>query len=168
LPVYARDILHVGPVGLGFLRSAPAAGAAIVALSLARWPLERRTGATMFSAVAIFGVATIVFGFSTSFALSLGALFVLGASDMVSVFIRTSLIQFATPDAMRGRVSSVNMLFVGASNELGEFESGTTAAWFGTVPAVVVGGLGTLIVVGLWMWMFPRLRTVDRLHDAKA
>ncbi|MBN9533096.1 MAG: MFS transporter [Alphaproteobacteria bacterium] len=165
LPVYARDILHEGPVGLGILRSAPAAGAALVALLLARWPLERHSGRVMFSAVAVFGIATIVFGLSTNFMLSLVALFVLGASDMISVFIRSSLIQFATPDAMRGRVSAVNMLFIGASNELGEFESGITAAWFGTMPAVVLGGLGTLGVVGLWMWMFPPLRKVDRLHD---
>jgi MFS family permease len=165
LPVYARDILHVGPVGLGVLRSAPALGAALVAISLGRRPLETQAGAKMFGAVAIFGIATIVFGISTNFMLSLAALFVLGASDMVSVFIRSALIQFATPDAMRGRVSSVNMLFIGASNELGEFESGLTAAWFGTVPSVIVGGLGTLLVVAIWMKLFPPLRTVDRLAE---
>jgi MFS family permease len=165
LPVYARDILHVGPIGLGVLRSAPAIGAAIVALSLGRRPLETKTGAKMFAAVAIFGVATIVFGISTNLYLSLAALFVLGASDMVSVFIRSALIQFATPDAMRGRVSAVNMLFIGASNELGEFESGLTAAWFGTVPAVVIGGVGTMLVVAIWMKLFPPLRSVDRLAD---
>jgi MFS family permease len=165
LPAFARDILHVGPVGLGLLRSAPAVGAMLMALAFGRRPLERHTGPIMFAAVAVFGLATIVFGISTSFYLSLGALFVLGASDMVSVFIRTALIQIATPDAMRGRVSAVNMLFIGASNELGEFESGVTASWWGTVPAVIVGGLGTLAVVALWMWKFPKLRNVDRLND---
>jgi MFS family permease len=165
LPVFARDILHVGPLGLGFLRSAPAAGAAMTSLVLARWPLERGTGTKMFGAVALFGLATIVFGLSRHFALSLAALFVLGASDMISVFIRSSLINLATPDPMRGRVGAVNMLFIGASNELGEFESGLTAAWFGTIPAVIVGGLGTLGVVAIWMWLFPPLRKVDRLTE---
>ncbi len=165
LPAFARDILHVGPVGLGLLRSAPAVGAMLMALAFGRRPLERHTGPIMFASVAVFGLSTIVFGLSTSFYLSLGALFVLGAADMVSVFIRTSLIQMATPDAMRGRVSSVNMLFIGASNELGEFESGITASWWGTVPAVIVGGLGTLAVVALWMWGFPKMRKVDRLTD---
>ncbi len=139
-----------------------------MAFALARWPIERRTGIVMFSAVAVFGVATIVFGLSTSFPLSLAALFVLGASDMISVFIRSTLIQFATPDMMRGRVSAVNMLFIGASNELGEFESGITAAWFGAVPAVIIGGVGTLIVVAIWVKLFPRLRNVDRLREVKA
>ena len=165
LPVYARDILHVGPIGLGLLRSGPAVGAAATAFSLARWPLERGTGGKMFAAVALFGLATIVFGLSRHFLLSLAALVVLGASDMISVFIRSSLINLATPDEMRGRVSAVNMLFVGASNELGEFESGVTAAWFGTIPAVVLGGIGTLVVVAVWMRLFPPLRTVDRLTD---
>ncbi len=165
LPVYARDILHVGPLGLGALRSAPAAGAAITALLIARRPIERHAGVSMFACVAVFGIATIVFGLSKSFAISLVALAVTGASDMVSVFVRTALINFATPDAMRGRVGAVNMLFIGASNELGEFESGFTAAWFGTVPAVIVGGLGTLGVVALWMWLFPPLRDVDKLTD---
>jgi MFS family permease len=165
LPVFARDILHVGPVGLGILRSAPAVGAALTAFSLSRWPVARNSGAKMFSAVAIFGIATIVFGLSTNFYLSLAALFVTGASDMISVFIRSTLIQFATPDPMRGRVSAVNMLFIGGSNELGEFESGITAAWFGTVPAVIVGGLGTLAVVAIWMGLFPPLRKVDRLTE---
>ncbi len=165
LPVYARDILHVGPMGLGVLRSAPASGAAVTALALARKPIERHSGISMFACVAIFGVATIVFGLSHNFLLSLAALAVTGASDMVSVFVRTALINFATPDAMRGRVGAVNMLFIGASNEMGEFESGLTAAWFGTIPAVVIGGLGTLGIVGLWMWLFPPLRNVDRLTD---
>ncbi len=165
LPVYARDILHVGPIGLGFLRSAPAAGAFVVAFALTRRQIAGQVGAKMFAAVAVFGLATIAFGLSTWFPLSLAALFVLGASDMVSVNIRSSLIQLATPDAMRGRVSSVAMLFVGASNELGEFESGTTAALFGTVPAVVLGGIGTLLVVGVWAKFFPPLRTVNRFTD---
>jgi len=165
LPIFARDILHVGPVGLGFLRSAPALGAFLTALYLTRWPIQRHVGAKMFAAVAIFGVATIVFGLSTLFPLSLAALFTLGASDMVSVNIRSSLIQLSTPDQMRGRVSSVSMLFIGASNELGEFESGTTAALFGTVPAVVLGGVGTLVVVAVWMRFFPPLRKVDKFSD---
>ncbi len=168
LPIYARDILHVGPEGLGILRSAPAVGAALIAILLGRRPLERNAGRMMFGAVAIFGLATIVFGVSTNFYLSLGALAILGASDMVSVFIRHALVQYATPDSMRGRVSAVNMLFIGASNELGEFESGLTAALFGTVPAVIIGGIGTLIVVGVWMALFPPLRTVDRLADVSA
>ena len=165
LPIYARDILHVGPVGLGLLRSAPAVGAAALGLVLARRPIGGRVGMTMFGCVAIFGMATIIFGLSRDFGLSLAALTVLGASDMVSVWARLSLVQLATPDAMRGRVSAVNYLFIGASNELGEFESGLTASWFGTVPAVVIGGVGTLMVVGLWMLMFPELRNIDRLSD---
>ncbi|HEV7960053.1 MAG TPA: MFS transporter [Rhizomicrobium sp.] len=165
LPVYARDILHVGPIGLGFLRSAPAAGAFVVAFALTHRQITGQVGAKMFAAVGVFGLATIVFGLSTWFPLSLLALFVLGASDMVSVNIRSSLIQLATPDAMRGRVSAVNMLFIGASNELGEFESGVTAAWFGTVPAVVLGGLGTLLVVASWMKLFPPLRRVNKFTD---
>lgn len=168
LPIYARDILHAGPVGLGLLRAAPAAGAALTSLTLAKFPIERHTGIVMFASVAVFGIATIVFGLSTSFLLSLAALFVLGASDMISVFIRSTLIQFATPDAMRGRVSAVNMLFIGASNELGEFESGITAAWFGTVPAVILGGVGTLAVVAIWMKLFPELQKVDRLSEVRS
>jgi len=165
LPVYARDILHVGPQGLGILRSAPAVGSFTSAFLLTHRPIRRHVGAKMFAVVALFGAATIVFGLSTNFYLSLAALFALGSTDMVSVFVRSSLIQLSTPDAMRGRVSAVNMLFIGASNELGEFESGLTAAWFGTVPAVVLGGLGTLAVVALWMKLFPPLRKVDRFSD---
>lgn len=163
LPVYARDILHAGSIGLGFLRSAPAVGACLMALYQTRRPISRQIGVKLFAAVATFGLATIVFGLSTSFVPSLIALFVLGASDMVSVNIRSSLIQLATPDAMRGRVSSVNMLFIGASAELGEFESGLAAALMGTLPAVILGGLGALLVVPIWMKLFPRLRAVDRL-----
>ncbi|GAA0526063.1 MFS family permease [Rhizomicrobium palustre] len=165
LPLFARDILHTGPWGLGLLRSAPAVGAALVALALTGRPIERNIGVKMFAAVAVFGVATIVFGLSSNFYLSMGALFVLGASDMISVFVRQSLVSFATPDEMRGRVGAVNMLFIGASNELGEFESGITAALFGSIPAVIIGGLGTLGVVAIWMKLFPPLRDVDRLKD---
>ncbi len=168
LPVYARDILQVGPTGLGFLRAAPAVGAFVMAFALGRWPLSRHVGITMFAVVAAFGAATIGFGLSTWFPLSLFCLFLLGATDMVSVNIRSTLIQLSTPDAMRGRVTAVSSLFVGASNELGEFESGTTAAWFGTVPAVVIGGIGTLVVVGLWMKLFPPLRRVDKFSDVHA
>ncbi len=168
LPIYAHDVLHLGPWALGALRSAPAAGAALTGVALAVFPIERRAGAKMLACVALFGAATVVFGVSTSFPLSLVALVVVGASDMVSVVVRSSLIQLATPDAMRGRVSAVNMVFIGASNELGEFESGLTAQWFGAVPSVVLGGVGTLMVVVLWVWRFPRLGRVDRLQDAAA
>jgi len=166
LPVYARDILHVGPLGLGVLRSAPALGAAMLGLALGQMVRrQRHAGLAMFACVAIFGIATIVFGLSRNFGLSMAALFMLGASDMVSVYVRTTLTQLATPDAMRGRVSAVNRLFVGASNELGEFESGVTATWFGTVPAVVIGGVGTLVIVAVWYRLFPSLREVDRLSE---
>lgn len=165
LPVFARDILHTGPVGLGVLRSASAVGATCMALGMARSPLVRDTGRRMFAAVAVFGLATMVFGVSRNLYLSLGALIILGAADQVSVFVRSALIQLATPDVMRGRVSAVNQLFIGASNELGEFESGVTAAWLGTVPSVVLGGIGTLLVVVVWMRLFPALRTVDRLES---
>lgn len=161
LPVYARDILHVGPTGLGFLRSAPALGAALVAIALANRPLGRRLGPTLFVSVAVFGLATIVFGLSRNFFLSLLALFVLGAADMISVVIRQLLVQLATPPSMRGRVSAVNLVFVGASNELGEFESGATAALVGVVPAVVIGGVATCAVVALWTVFFPTLRALD-------
>jgi len=164
LPIYARDILHTGPWGLGLLRSAPAVGALSMAVWLARHPLERQAGRRMFAAVALFGVATIVFGLSRSFELSLAALVVLGASDMISIVVRQSLVQLRTPDEMRGRVSAVNSMFIGASNQLGEFESGVTAAWFGTVPAVIFGGVGTLLIVALWMRWFRELAGVDSLH----
>jgi MFS family permease len=166
LPIYASDILHVGTVGLGVLRSAPAVGACLVALIQTRHPPNRRVGLYLTVAVAAFGVSTLVFALSTSFMLSLMALLMLGASDMVSVNIRASLVQLATPDAMRGRVSAVNMLFIGASSELGAFESGLTAAVFGTVPALALGGIGTLIVAGVWMSLFPSLRRADRLRPA--
>jgi MFS family permease len=163
LPVYARDILHAGPTGLGLMRSAPAVGACLVALIQARHPPDRRVGPKLFAAVAVFGTVTLIFAFSASLALSLAALFVLGASDMVSVNIRSSLVQLATPDAMRGRVSAISMLFIGASSELGAFESGVAAALAGTVPAVALGGLGTLLVAAVWMKAFPALRRVDNL-----
>jgi MFS family permease len=163
LPIYARDILHVGPWGLGLLRSAPAVGAGLVAVVLAQRPLARRAGTRMFLCVALFGVMTIVFGMSRSFYLSLGALAVLGAADMVSVVVRQTLVQINTPDEKRGRVSAVNSIFIGASNQLGEFESGVTASWFGAVPAAVLGGVGTLAVVFVWIWLFPGLRDADRL-----
>ena len=166
LPIYAHDILHTGPWGLGLLRSAPAVGALTVAVWLARHPLRQHAGRKMFVAVAIFGAATIVFGLSTSFALSMLALIVLGASDMVSVVVRQSLFQLGTPDHMRGRVSAVNAMFIGASNQLGEFESGVTAAWWGTVASVVVGGVGTIAIVLLFVRLFPELYRVDRLTPA--
>jgi MFS family permease len=163
LPIYARDILQVGPLGLGLLRSAPAAGALSMALFLAYRPLSRNTGRRMFQAVAVFGLATIGFGLSESLVFSLFCLFILGSADMVSVVIRQTLVQLETPDPMRGRVAAVNSVFIGASNELGEFESGTLAALIGTVPAVVVGGAGTLLVAALWARWFPDLRRRDRL-----
>ncbi len=166
LPIYARDILHVGPWGLGLLRSAPAIGAAAMAVLLAHRPLTRRAGSRMFACVAAFGVMTIVFGLSRSFLLSLAALTGLGAADMVSVVVRQTLVQISTPDEKRGRVSAVNSVFIGASNQLGEFESGVTAAWIGTIPAAVAGGVGTLVVVVLWVLLFPSLRKADRLDGA--
>ena len=166
LPIYARDLLHTGPWGLGLLRSATAVGALGMALWLAHHPLGARAGRKMFAAVAVFGAATIVFGVSRSFALSLAALVVLGAADVVSVVVRHTLVQLQTPDHMRGRVSAVNALFFGTSNQLGEFESGVMAAWLGVVPSVVVGGLGTLVVVMLWMRLFPDLARFDRLESA--
>ncbi|MBC7660033.1 MAG: MFS transporter [Chitinophagaceae bacterium] len=164
LPVYAREILHVGPEGLGYLRSAPAVGAAITALFIAFRPLRKRVGLVMLWAVGLFGAFTVAFGLSDHFALSLGCLAMLGATDMISVVVRQTLIQVHTPDAMRGRVSAVNMVFIGASNELGEFESGVTASLFGTVPAVVFGGLGTIAVVCLWAVSFPVLRRANDFH----
>src|ERR1700681_3137325 len=167
LPVYARTILHTGPWGLGLLRSAPGVGAALMAIAVAHRPIRRRAGLTMLLSVAAFGVLTIVFGISHSLILSLVALFLLGASDMVSVIIRATFIQVATPDEMRGRVNAVDMLFIGVSNELGEFESGLTAQWVGTVPDVVLGGVGTLLVIAAWAWLFPELRKADQLTVAE-
>ncbi len=166
LPVYARDILHTDAWALGLLRSAPGVGAAAMSIFLAYKPLRRRVGIIMLWCVAGFGVFTIVFGLSRSLILSLVALFLVGASDMVSVVIRSTLVQVQTPDEMRGRVSAVDMIFIGTSNELGQFESGVTAHWFGTVPAVVLGGLGTLAVIAVWAWRFPELRRADTLTES--
>ena len=163
LPVYAREILHTGAYGLGVLRGAPSAGAVLMALALAYRPLRRHAGFAMFSCVLGFGIFTILFGLSRSLVLSLLALIMIGACDMVSVIIRHTLVQLGTPDEMRGRVSAVNGLFIGASNEIGQFESGLTAQWFGTVPAVVLGGAGTIAIVLLWALLFPSLRRVDEL-----
>jgi MFS family permease len=167
LPVYARDILHTGAWGLGALRSAPAIGSVAMSVYLVRHTPNRNVGTRMFIAVFAFGIATIVFGLSRSFALSFGALLALGAADTISVVIRGSLVQLETPDEMRGRVGAVNSLFIGTSNQLGEFESGVTASLLGTVPATVLGGVGTLIVAGLWMKFFPALRTFDRFDTKK-
>ena len=165
LPAFARDILHTGPWGLGLLRAAPAVGALGMSLWLAHKPLTRNVGHIMFWSVAGFGLATVIFGVSRSFTLSIVALLAMGALDMVSMVIRASLVQLETPDAMRGRVSAVNAIFINTSNQLGEFESGITAAWWGAVPATVIGGIGTLLVVGLWMWWFPALRERQRLES---
>jgi MFS family permease len=166
LPVYAADVLHVGPAGLGWLRTAPGIGAALCGLAIGLWPVTQRVGRWMFGGVIVYGLATLVFGASTSFWLSLGALGAMGAGDMVSVYVRHLLVQLETPDEIRGRVSAVNAVFIGASNELGEFESGVTAAWFGTVPAVIVGGCATLVVAGLWSRLFPELARMDRFPGA--
>jgi len=164
LPAYARDVLKVGPAGLGFLRSAPSVGALVTGVVLAYRPLRRGVGRTMFIAVVAFGAATIVFGLSRNFALSLAALAVAGAADTVSVVVRLMLVQLSTPDAMRGRVSGITSIFALSSNQIGEFESGVTAAWLGAIPSVVLGGIGTVIVAALWAWWFPALRRVDRLE----
>jgi MFS family permease len=166
LPIYAHEVLHIGPEGLGMLRSAIAIGALLTGLYLSRFPYNRQVGTTMFIAVAIFGVANLVFALSTWFWVSFFALLVAGAADMVSVYIRSALIQFLTPDAMRGRVNAVNMLFIGSSNELGEFRAGTSAAWFGPIHAALIGGIGTLAVVGAWMHIFKPLRNVNKFEDA--
>src|SRR5947208_15104886 len=167
LPVYAREILRTGPWGLGLLRASPGVGAAVMAILLAYRPLRSRVGKIMLFCVAGFGAFTIVFGISRSLTLSMISLVLVGASVMVSVVVRGTLVQIATPDAVRGRVNAVDMIFIGASNEFGEFESGVTAHWFGTVPAVILGGVGTLLVVTLWAWMFPELRQADRLVPAQ-
>jgi len=168
LPVYAREILKTGPWGLGLLRTAPGVGAALMAVLLAHRPLRGRSGVTLLWAVAGFGVFTIVFGLSHNLILSLAALLLAGASDMISVIIRATLTQLGTPDEMRGRVTAVDMIFIGASNEFGQFESGVTAQWLGTVPAVVLGGVGTLVVIAVWAWLFPELRHAGELTEIKA
>jgi hypothetical protein len=158
LPVYARDILHVGAQGLGMLRGAPAAGAVLMAVAVAHWPPRQHAGIAMLAGVFGFGIGTVIFGLSQVFWLSLLALAMCGACDMVSVIVRHTLVQMDTPDEMRGRVSAANMVFIGASNEVGQFESGITAQRFGTVPAVVLGGIGTIVIVIAWARVFPGLR----------
>ncbi|QND22224.1 MFS transporter [Rhizobium leguminosarum bv. viciae] len=163
MPIFARDILTLGPWGLGLLRAAPGLGAIVMAIFLAAYPLKHRAGIYMFIGVALFGVGTIIFGVSTNTEVSIAALALMGAADMVSVYVRESLIALWTPDQLRGRVNAVNMVFVGASNELGEFRAGTMAALFGAVPAVVIGGIGTLVVAAIWASSFPKLRRIDTL-----
>ncbi|MES2325680.1 MAG: MFS transporter [Pseudomonadota bacterium] len=162
LPAYAHDVLQAGPAALGWLRTAPGAGAALCSVALAFYPIQRRVGAWMFGGVAVFGVATLTLGWTSDFTVALVALFVLGAGDMVSVYVRHLLVQFETPDEIRGRVSAVNAVFIGASNELGEFESGVTAGWFGLTRAILFGGAATLAVTGIWAWRFPVLSRMDR------
>ena len=164
LPMFAKDILHTGPWGLGLLRASPAVGALLVSIVLARWPLQRKVGRTLLLAVGLYGLCMLVFGASTSLALSMAALGISGGADMVSVVVRQSLVQLETPNEMRGRVSAVNSVFIGASNQLGEFESGATAALLGPVGSVVLGGIGTLIVAALWLKLFPSLAQKDTLH----
>jgi MFS family permease len=163
LPMFAKDILQVGPWGLGLLRSAPAVGALTLAIALARWPIQRGTGRKLIAAVIVYGFATAVFAVSSSFALSLIVLVISGAADMVSVVIRQSLVQLETPDDMRGRVSAVNSVFIGASNQLGEFESGASAAWLGPVASVLLGGAGSIVIAVLWRRWFPSLARRDHL-----
>jgi MFS family permease len=164
LPMFAKDILHTGPWGLGLLRAAPAVGALLMSVVLTRWPFERRVGRKLLLAVGIYGLSMLVFGLSTSLVLSMLALAVSGAADMVSVVIRITLVQLETPDEMRGRVSAVNSIFIGASNQLGEFESGVTAAWLGPVGSVLLGGVGTLLVAVAWLRLFPSLAKRDRMQ----
>ena len=169
LPAYAHDVLHAGPTALGWLRTAPGAGAALCSILLAFVPIRRHVGAWMFGGVALFGLATLTLGWTANFMVALVALFVLGAGDMVSVYVRHLLVQYETPDEIRGRVSAVNAVFIGASNELGEFESGVTAGWFGLTRAILLGGAATLAVTGLWAVLFPVLSKMDRFpHHEKA
>lgn len=168
LPALAHDVLHVGPTGLGMLRTAPGAGAALCSIALAFFPITRRVGLWMFGGVAVFGMGTLVLGATSTFIVALVALFLMGAGDMISVYVRHLLVQYETPDAIRGRVSAVNSVFIGASNELGEFESGVTAGWMGLTRAVLFGGAATLFVTGLWAWLFPVLSRMDRFpHEDK-
>jgi MFS family permease len=165
LPVFAKDVLHVGASGFGLLRAGPAIGAVILGFWISRWPLQRRAGMWMFSGVAAFGLGTLIFALSRNVWLSVAALMLLGAGDMLSVNVRQTLVQIVTPDHMRGRVSAVAGLFIGASNELGEFESGVAARLLGPVGAAVFGGIGALVVTALWAWMFPTLRKADKLLE---
>jgi MFS family permease len=167
LPALAADVLHIGPSGLGLLRTAPGVGAALCSVALAFFPITRRVGLWMFGGVALFGACTVLLGSTTSFVLALLALLLMGAGDMISVYVRHLLVQYETPDAIRGRVSAVNAVFIGASNELGEFESGVTAGWFGLTRAVVFGGAATLAVTGLWTVLFPVLSRMDRFPHAE-
>lgn len=166
LPIYAQDILHTGPWGLGLMRTAPAVGALLVSLVLAYYPLKNNIGLKLFGALAVFGLATMLFALSSNLIVSLVALLLIGGSDVISVVIRSSLVQLQTPDEMRGRVNAVNSLFIGTSNQLGEFESGTLAGLMGTVPAAFIGGVGTIIVAGLWMYLFPSLRKIRSLSES--
>ncbi|NOU05223.1 MAG: MFS transporter [Hyphomicrobiaceae bacterium] len=166
MPIFARDILHVGPWGLGILRASPAIGALAMSLYIARRPLGRYSGKKMFGGVALYGLATLVFGLSTSFVLSVLALTIMGAADMISVVVRQSLVQLRTPDDMRGRVSAVNSMFISGSNQLGDYRAGAVAAAFGAIPAVLLGGSAAILTAGLWTVLFPTLRRLDRLEDA--
>ncbi|MDR6554422.1 MFS family permease [Paenibacillus qinlingensis] len=166
LPIFAQDILHTGPVGLGLMRTSPAIGALLMSVVLAYFPLQKSVGLKLFGALAVFGLATMLFAISTNLIVSLFALFLVGASDVVSVVIRSSLVQLQTPDEMRGRVNAVNSLFIGTSNQLGEFESGIVAGFIGAAPAALVGGIGTLAVAGLWMYLFPSLRRLRSLSGS--
>lgn len=166
LPIFAQDILHTGPLGLGLMRTAPAVGALIMSMVLAYFPLKKAFGPILFGALGVFGIATMLFALSTNLIASLAALLIIGASDVVSVVIRSSLVQLQTPDEMRGRVNAVNSLFIGTSNQLGEFESGTLAGLIGAVPAAFIGGLGTVVVAGLWMYLFPSLRRIRSLSES--
>ncbi len=163
LPIFARDLLHVGPWGLGLLRAAPGVGALLMSALLTRWPVEDQAGTKLFVAIVVYGLATVIFGVSTSFWISMVALAITGAADMVSIVVRSTLVQLETPDHMRGRVGAVNSVFIGASNQLGEFESGAMAAAIGPVGSVIVGGLGSIVVAGLWWQGFPQLARRDRL-----
>lgn len=165
LPIFAQDILHTGPWGLGLMRTSPAIGALIMSIVLVYYPLKKAVGYILFAALAVFGLATMLFAVSTHLFVSLVALFLIGASDVISVIIRSSLVQLQTPDEMRGRVNAVNSLFIGTSNQLGEFESGTLAGFIGAVPAAFIGGLGTLAIAGLWMFLFPSLRKMRTLSE---
>jgi hypothetical protein len=167
LPVFAAEVLRTGPWGLGLLRASPAIGAGSMALLLAHRPFRSRAGLTMLWCVGGFGAFTILFGISRNLILSMVALILVGCMDMVSVVVRSTLVQLATPDEMRGRVSAVEMIFIGASNEIGQFESGLTAQWFGAVPAVILGGIGTLVITALWAWNFPELRRVEKLSSLR-
>jgi len=163
LPIFARDLLHVGPWGLGLLRAAPGIGALLMSAFLTRWPVEDQAGSKLFVAIVVYGFATLIFGVSTSFWISMAALAITGAADMVSIVVRSTLVQLETPDHMRGRVGAVNSVFIGASNQLGEFESGAVAAAIGPVGSVIVGGIGSIVVAGLWWQGFPQLARRDRL-----